>query len=585
MTHPQYNAVYTLATLCDAPAARAQAIAAGAFSRIRKLLELQLRQLQLIDQQQQNSSSAESEEHEIEGSNTGRLDDHLLEGAAMAIESLATPVEDGDLTIHTIRSSANLPFSELANCMDVAVPILLATRNQQVQHRFCSALVKVLGSLANVGPTSLGEYISCHLRPLIGRVAELLDSPVRDVQLSAAELLVSLLAAVTASDHLVHVHAEKQPWLDDAAAGGLLSSLLRLEQAKAGLPVLQAAAAGIAWLAELPELRATIAEQGTLDGSPSPGSICSKSSSDATDDGSLVTMSAVIALRRKCVESIAQATATTAARSGSCSSGDGAGHLHLRCDADRVGRGGPATPPGLFGSGWVVGGCRWNQTQSGGPRQCPDFRLNPQLRLTVSKPTTVSIALALGDDLKSATEGDEEVYVGLQIYAAPSEEDTRADQMFNNRVAVCDAGGHVLRLEQRLAGSTHLTNYGCLLTAELPPSPPGRPHVVVCFTHEPGCTGTFAVSAFGHDGAIELSPVRGGPSTPLYVLRHATVLAGDSAGGGLTVRSSSPYLHHVFATIYILAQPLCKGRPSNWTLTTGRHADLAQQPTVLPKRQ
>ena len=214
------------------------------------------------------------------------------------------------------------------------------------------------------------------------------------VQLSAAELLVALLAAADGGTALSSL-------LDGTMAGGMLSSLLRLEQSKAGLPAMHIAAAGIAWLAELPELRATIAEQPAV-----------AVGAGVAEEGS----SPVFVLRQKCIECIAQATAAAAARAGPAAGPDHPA-LYLHCDgggggcwpkvwSDSSGRSDAVVTPltgvrvfvswaeqaadgwpcALFASGWVAGGCEWSVAAgtAGGPRQCPDFRLNPQLRLAAS---------------------------------------------------------------------------------------------------------------------------------------------------------------------------------------------------------
>lgn len=206
-----YNAVYTIAALCDEHAAAQEALGCGVLGRVLALL-------------------------------AACKEDHVREGCAMTVDQLCVADISTD--------------PELRRVIPAFIAILQETENQQVQWRFASALSRILGKLceqdtgassAPAGPPHRGLYDP---KVLCAKAVELLASPVKEVQTAAAQLIGVLLDALGT--------------LPDASlAMRILEQLLTMTTERSfHLPTL--ASQCVSKLVELPSLTAEFADGGQL---------------------------------------------------------------------------------------------------------------------------------------------------------------------------------------------------------------------------------------------------------------------------------------------------------------------------------
>ena len=206
-----YNAVYTIAALCDEHAAAQEALDCGVLGRVLALLAV-------------------------------CKEDHVREGCAMTVDQLCVADINTD--------------PELRRVIPAFIAILQETENQQVQWRFASALSRILGKLCEqdtgassvpAGPPHRGLYDP---NVLCAKAVELLKSPVKEVQTAAAQLIGVLLEVLGT--------------LPDASlAMRILEQLLTMTTERSvHLPTL--ASQCVSKLVELPSLAKEFADDGKL---------------------------------------------------------------------------------------------------------------------------------------------------------------------------------------------------------------------------------------------------------------------------------------------------------------------------------
>ena len=207
-----YNAVYTIAALCDDGNAAQEGLDCGVLGRVLGLLG-------------------------------ACKEDHVREGCAMTVDQLC--VAD----IHT--------DPELRRLIPMFITILQETENQQVQYRYLSALSRILGKLSEragadlAGPPPPHRATSLYdPKVLLAKAVDLLASPVKEVQTAAAQL-IDVLLEVLGTLH------------DPSLANRILERLLTMTTERSvHLPTL--ASQCISKLVELPSLAREFAEGGRL---------------------------------------------------------------------------------------------------------------------------------------------------------------------------------------------------------------------------------------------------------------------------------------------------------------------------------
>lgn len=363
---------------------------------------------------------------------------------------------------------------ELRRLIPTFMAILQETENQQVQYRYLSALSRVLGKLRleeggggavqSASPPHRGLYDP---KALLARAVDLLTSPVKEVQQASAQLIGVLLEVLgTLADH--------------ALALRILEQLLAMTAERSvHLPTL--ASQCIAKLVELPSLAREFRAGGRLR---------ARGSSH----------------RAQCVECVARASCAGAPVSQF-------GEALLRVDG---------TSDAPYHTAVILNGA-WDAGCAGGPRQAVDFRANPQLRLTVDAPTTVTFCLTLNEADTSVK--PEKIFMGLDVYAA-SEEDSFSTST-----------GRALALDDHVSSPTHLSNFNLLVTVELEPGP--APFIVIMYNNKPGTQASFAMAIISHDAGITVERAER-PRYPVFTERLLSRSDGGiSSGGGLTITGES----------------------------------------------
>ena len=206
-----YNAVYTIAALCDEYSAAQEGLNCGVLKRVLALLAV-------------------------------CKEDHVREGCAMTVDQLC------DADIHD--------DPELRHLIPAFIAILQETENQQVQWRYLSALSRILGKLceqaARAGnvPTGLPHRGLYDPSKVLAKAVELLASPVKEVQTAAAQLIGVLLEVLGTL-------------LDPSMATHILEQLLTMTTERSvHLPTL--ASQCVSKLVELPSLAKEFADGGRL---------------------------------------------------------------------------------------------------------------------------------------------------------------------------------------------------------------------------------------------------------------------------------------------------------------------------------
>jgi hypothetical protein len=310
-----YQAVYTIAALCESKEAALAALRAGCLRQLRQLL-----------------AACE--------------DDHVKEGAAMAVDRLCD-------------APAIAQEPELGDLVSAFDAILRSTENQQVQYRYAAALARLF--------EAAGVVRGCDGARLLGKAAELLTSPVREVQVAATELVIALLGSWDPHGEPVHV---------SLAVRILQRMLATVGDDEQSLQRLSLASNCAARLVEIPE-------------------VCHK-----------VVAGRQAPIREKCIECVARAACIPS--------------LHAaRTLADRAL---VISDHELFHSGYITLG-QFDAYSSGGLQSSPDFRSAPQYRLKLAAASAVTFCLtALEGDGGAEVEEDEgkgrmsKVFLGLDVF-------------------------------------------------------------------------------------------------------------------------------------------------------------------------